>query len=136
MGKLRHWKQHYSADAKFVLRKRLLFAGKQMERGDVLTEEMKAVLGRGRLENWWEANIIEIMDGTEFRSPEPEPVEETEETELQEEVDDTPEDVENEGDTPEPGEMLHRGVGWYDVNVDGVITRVRGEENAKALLDG
>ncbi len=62
---VRHWKQRYDPDAKFVFLKRLklglnvkkpwVLPGDPVPTGDVR-------LGRGRLKRWWEAGIIGLAD--------------------------------------------------------------------------
>lgn len=59
----RHWKQHFSADADLIFRKRfkLGVCGVAVaEIGDPITDEMKAHLGRNRLRIWWRSGFIEL----------------------------------------------------------------------------
>ena len=65
MGRIRHWKQRYDPDAKFVFLKRMrlgldpkkpnVVPGDPVPSGDIR-------LGRGRLKRWWDAGIIGRAD--------------------------------------------------------------------------
>lgn len=65
MATMRHWKQRFTPDAKFVFLKRLklgldakkpwVMPGDPVPTGDVR-------LGRGRLKKWWDAGIIGLAD--------------------------------------------------------------------------
>lgn len=60
--RIRHWKQHYSAEKTLVLMKNMTFNGVSMKAGDVLSDEMRAALGPYKLKLWWEAQMICIAD--------------------------------------------------------------------------
>lgn len=65
MGRIRHWKQRYDPDAKFVFLKRLklgldkkkpvVMPGDPVPTGDIR-------LGRARIKRWWHAGIIGLAD--------------------------------------------------------------------------
>lgn len=130
MAQCRHWKQRFDAGAKMVFRKSRklgLCGAERCEPGDLVTDEMKAALGRHRLKMWWEAGMIELL------------AEEPELSQGDEASEKGPAASEDSNESPEeslePGSMKHTGGGWYDVVLpDGSQQRVRGKKNAKALL--
>ena len=80
---LRHWKQHFAADADLIFSRRMklgICGVETVNPGDPVTDEMKAILGRNRLRMWWESKVIELarFDGDLGkqlpRELEPEPV--------------------------------------------------------------
>lgn len=60
MATMRHWKQHFCADAEFVYRKRLnLGGGEWSSKGSPVD---KAALGPKKLRRFWDSNVIEIAN--------------------------------------------------------------------------
>tara|TARA_R110002167_G_scaffold93122_2_gene249822 strand:+ start:19888 stop:20235 length:348 start_codon:yes stop_codon:yes gene_type:complete len=62
---LRHWKQRFEADADLIFSKRMKLGCCGVDvvnPGDIVTEDMKAALGRNRLRLWWEAKRIELAN--------------------------------------------------------------------------
>tara|TARA_R110000796_G_scaffold41179_2_gene101983 strand:+ start:28452 stop:28799 length:348 start_codon:yes stop_codon:yes gene_type:complete len=79
---LRHWKQRFEADADLIFSKRMKLGCCGVDvvnPGDIVTEDMKAALGRNRLRLWWEAKRIELanFDGDKGRVVSVEEVEQT-----------------------------------------------------------
>lgn len=78
---VRHWRQTFDPNAKFVVRRRMLFRGKTLERGDELPSEG---MSPHTLRLWWKAFIIELADWQppkaerpaepEVATPDPDPV--------------------------------------------------------------
>jgi hypothetical protein len=63
---LRHWKQQYDANAKFVARKTLKLIGGTLYAGDVLPQEVVDGMGRSKLKRFWQSRYIELA---EFEAP-------------------------------------------------------------------
>lgn len=56
--RIRHWKQHWNANAPMIYRKRLLVLGEQLEAGAPVTEEHIKTIGISRLKRWWDAGML------------------------------------------------------------------------------
>lgn len=61
---LRHWKQRFHRNAKFVMRRKKTFGGKVYEPGDEIPAELQA--HPTKLRRFWEAKVIELA---EFEAP-------------------------------------------------------------------
>ena len=94
---LRHWKQRFNKNSKFVWRRAKVFAGIQYAIGDDLPEDVAMT----KLRRFWESGVIELA---EFQAPnvatglvdedlEPVDDEDPDESEGDESEDDEPEDV-------------------------------------------
>jgi hypothetical protein len=59
---LRHWKQRYDKNAKFIWRKPLTWAGKKVTVGDPIPEDFQPA----KLRRFWESGVIELA---EFKEP-------------------------------------------------------------------
>lgn len=62
--KLRHWKQRYDKNAKFIWRKNILWNGKPVVSGTSIPKELEAA--PAKLRRFWESHIIELA---EFEDP-------------------------------------------------------------------
>ena len=62
--KLRHWKQRYKPGAKFIFRRRTLYAGVIYEAGDMIPEALAK--SKAKLRRFWEAKRIELA---QFEDP-------------------------------------------------------------------
>lgn len=62
--KLRHWKQRFDKNAKFIWRKAVKWQGKSVELGSEIPEDLKN--NRTKLKRFWEAQVIELA---EFEEP-------------------------------------------------------------------
>ncbi|MGB5810110.1 MAG: hypothetical protein WBG86_06240 [Polyangiales bacterium] len=134
MGKsvrrLRHWKQRFNADAKFVWRKALTWHGKRMVPGELVSDEIIEQMGRTKLRRFWESHAIELH---EFEAPDtsraatqasapakpeasPPPVE-------------PPAAVSDDSDI----EVEDLGGSWFSVTIDGESQKVRGKQAVEAL---
>lgn len=60
--KLRHWKQRFDKNARFIWRRAVKYGGEQMKIGAELPEDFPPI----KLKRFWEANIIELA---EFEDP-------------------------------------------------------------------
>ena len=75
--KLRHWKQRFNENAKFVWRRSVMWDGEAMQIGSEVPESLAT--NRVKLKRFWESEIIELA---EFEEPDvltgrpPEPVDE------------------------------------------------------------
>lgn len=56
--KLRHWKQQYDKNAKFVWRKSILYGNGYTKIGGPISKELFE--NKHRLRNFWEAGVIEL----------------------------------------------------------------------------
>ncbi|UFK26765.1 hypothetical protein [Roseobacter phage RDJL6] len=89
---LRHWKQRFNHNAKFIWRRPIIWQGETVEVGTPIPEDL--VKGRAKLRRFWEAGVIELA---EFEDPdvvtgqEPEPVKDPEPFDYAAEWPDTPE---------------------------------------------
>ena len=60
LRKVRHWKQRFDPNVKFIFRRGMTFAGKKHQRGDYVPK--KLLTNRLKLENFWEAEVIELAE--------------------------------------------------------------------------
>ena len=63
--KLRHWRQRFRKDAKFIFRRRTRFGGKIYKPGDKIPKELAQ--NRTKLEYFWEDQRIELWQFEETR---------------------------------------------------------------------
>ena len=116
--KLRHWKQRFDKNAKFIWRRAVKYGGKRVEIGSAVPEDMAPT----KLKRFWEANIIELA---EFEAPN---VATGQRVEPAEPVgSELPEGV-----TVKPGKGS-----WFQVHVAGedVVHRVNGKRALAKFLD-
>ena len=64
MRKLRHWKQRYDKNARFVWRRPTMFGRRAYEPGDLIPPELEA--NKTKLRRFWESGRIELA---EFEDP-------------------------------------------------------------------
>ena len=62
--RLRHWKQRWDPNARFIFRRRTLYSGEVFEAGDIIPETLAN--NRAKLRRFWEAKRIELA---EFEAP-------------------------------------------------------------------
>lgn len=64
IGKYRHWKQQFQADAGFVFRRAITWTtperSARFEPGTELPEWVRESMGRAKLRRWWESHYIEL----------------------------------------------------------------------------
>ena len=48
----------------------MLLNGKQMESGDVLSEDQKQLIGKHRLRLWWEGGRLQLDSGSSYEEAE------------------------------------------------------------------
>lgn len=70
MSKLRHWKERWDPKADLVFLRPMLVNGKQVQRGDEVTPDLRSLLG-GRLKQWWVAGRLALKDGLTMASSAP-----------------------------------------------------------------
>lgn len=58
--RLRHWKQQFNKDAKFIFAKPMNYAGKQYAAGAKIPKELAAQ--KTKLRRFWEGRVIELAD--------------------------------------------------------------------------
>ena len=122
MSTMRHWKQRFDVGAELIFRKRMklgICGVEIVERGDIVTDAMKEVLGRNRLRMWWNNKILEIAN---FHDPA--------EADRQRRAAAT--ETKTEDSTAD--RMEHTGGGWYNVTLANRTVRIRGKKKAEALL--
>lgn len=59
---LRHWKQQYDPNARFVWRKAGVFEGKPFKAGELMTKKQQATCGKAKLRRMWESSAIELAE--------------------------------------------------------------------------
>lgn len=64
MAKLRHWKQRFNKDAKFVWTRSILYAGATTVAGEIVPDELSK--NAIKLRRFWESGVIELK---EFKAP-------------------------------------------------------------------
>lgn len=62
--KLRHWKQRYDPNAKFICRRPMFWKGRRYERGEPIPDDLYEM--KAKLRRFWESHAIEIA---EFEAP-------------------------------------------------------------------
>ena len=136
----RHWRERFNPNADFVFMKTVTVAmpeGKtRFTTGCIVTEEVRSLLGRGRLKRWWQAKVIRVRPkGYEVpEGVEPELLEEAPEAVIEEPSTESPEapapaELSDDTETPEQpeGEMAHVAIthdgetGETEVRVDGEL---------------
>ena len=111
--KLRHWKQRFNKNAKFIWRKAILFDGEKTEMGAPIPESLDA--NKTKLRRFWEAGTIELA---EFEAP-----------------DVATGQIPDPTDLPE-GVTVTSGKGnWFVVVIGEEKQKVNGKKALKALLD-
>ena len=58
--KLRHWKQRYDPNARFICRRRMRWGGRVYESGDPIPAQLAT--NKGKLRRFWEAGRIELAE--------------------------------------------------------------------------
>jgi len=64
---LRHWKQQFDRNAKFMWRRPCTWGTTEFMPGDLVTDEVAGEMGPNKLRRFWEASYIELA---EFEEPE------------------------------------------------------------------
>jgi hypothetical protein len=119
---LRHWKQHFDADADLIFLKRMVIRGYGVDiaqPGDRVPQELKEHFGVHRLKIWWEGGFLGIHDAERPCGTPQQDVEVDGAT--------VPETVSAVADGSHS--VVHVGGGYYDVTRDGITTRIRGKKN-------
>lgn len=111
--RLRHWKQRFNKNAKFIFRRRLIFAGVEYQPGDPIPKQLEG--NPTKVRRFWESNTIELA---EFEAP----------------------DVQTgrvpENKLPDGVTVEKKGGGWYWLHVgDAETIKVRGQVNVQPALD-
>lgn len=127
MRRMRHWKQRFEANAKFVWNKPVTWQGEQVELGAPIPEELSK--NRNRLRRFWEAGVIQLC---EFEAPD------VATGQVADKADD--DGVDEDGVKPaghpvhpdEDGEALRSET---DETVDAEIAEVNGDEDFGEELD-
>ena len=116
---LRHWKQRYNKNAKFIFRRPIVFGGVDYKAGDPIPKELEN--NPAKVRRFWESQAIELA---EFEAPnvatgQPEPEENT---------------VEIEG-LPEGIVVRKTGGPWFEVtDLDGDVHKVKGNKALEELV--
>jgi hypothetical protein len=142
--KLRHWKQQFNPNARFVLRRPLTIYGEDFPRGHVLSDELVTKIGPTKIRRWWESRTIELAEFSEPRyQPEPHAAPEP----AREPVSGDVAEPQGEKSHPENGSVESSvgasengvekiGGGYYRVTIDGETRRVRGSDAVTKLWGG
>ncbi len=125
--RLRHWKQRYEKNARFIFRRHLKWGAKEYQPGDLIPDELIAM--PAKLRRFWESRVIELAD---FSAPNVATGRREEELEQgREEHFDIPEGVTLQD---------HGNSSWYEVLVaaaDGeepVLKKINGKRAVAAFL--
>ena len=123
--KLRHWKQQFDPNAKFILRRGLKFNGEILEQGAPIPDEL--FNNKAKLRRFWESRTIELW---EFDAPD------VATGKRKESIDPTTE-LEKAGlSIPEGIDIAQNGP-WYTVtDAEGVVTKYNGMEALIEYLSG
>lgn len=110
--RIRHWKQRFDVEADMVFLKKLRMGDDPKKPyvlpGEPVTEELKQLLGKNRLNNFWRARCIGLREWyQEHIASEQDPV------------------------------VQQLGRGWYNVTMpDGETRKVHGKAKLEAILQG
>lgn len=133
--KLRHWKQQFRKDARFVWRKRTDWNGRCFEAGEVIPEDVIAEMG-AKVRRFWESNRIELADFSDgqYDFPVDDPPRTVEPVPVTAEPQGEPETASEADSEALPDGIEDLGGSWFAVTVDGETTKVRGRAAAEAML--
>lgn len=134
--RLRHWKQQFDPNARFIWRRSTLFNGVEYVAGDVLSEDVILKMGVNKLRRLWQSSRIELHQfeapptthplrpgaAPEHPSGDPQPTAAP------------PGTAPSEGDTERDVSIKHVGGPWFIVTIDGTAHKVRGRAKAAELV--
>jgi len=122
--RVRHWKQRFNKNAKFLCRRNFTWDGKEYHPGDLIPKGLEE--NKGKLRRFWEAQWIELamFDTPDVSTgrvvPDADP-----DTDPNTHIDNLPEGV-----------SVKRSKGsWFLVIVDGVENKINGERALGRMLD-
>jgi hypothetical protein len=134
--RLRHWKQQFDPDSKFIWRRATLFNGVPYEAGDVLPEDVIQKMGVNKLRRLWQSSRIELhgFDAPPTAHPRPAGAALEQPSGEADPMAAPPGTMPSEGDTERDISIKHVGGPWFIVTIDGVDHKVRGRAKAAELV--